>query len=187
MKNYNDDSCSGGIARLSALLFLVISFSAHATAPRITAQLFGEEQKVDIVAYQPASPEVSPETALAVEIVTQAFYAAGKTPVVDVLPSKQLAIYALLNNEAAGLIGRPGDMPAKGTYRMVTFYLGGVASQPVCLIFSNARGRALHNAFVEGVQKILKNGRYLEILEEHHVKVPADYVSRLKRLNPGWK
>lgn len=193
MKNYNHFSYSawGGMTRLLAIMLLVCSSSANATAPRITAELFGEEKKVDIVAYQSASSDAAAnsEKALTVEIVTQAFKAAGKTPTVDVLPSKQLATYALFNNDAAGLIGSHQDLAAKdkNQYRVVTFYMKLAGDEPVALIFSNVRGRELHKAFVEGMQKILKNGKYLQIVEKHRGKLPADYVSRLKRQNPGWK
>ncbi|MFA6971743.1 MAG: hypothetical protein WC208_10125 [Gallionella sp.] len=191
MKNYHSFACSawGGMTRLVAIVLLVFSSSAYATAPRITAQLFGEERKTDIVAYQSAPSEAAAksDSALTVEIVTAAFKAAGKAPTVDVLPSKQLATYALFNNEAVALMGSPQDLAEKdkNQYRVVTFYLR--ADEPVELIFSNARGKELHKAFVDGLQKILKNGKYLEILEKYHVKVPADYVGRLKRQNPGWK
>lgn len=191
MKNYNHFSylAWGGMTRLLAIMLLVCSSSANATAPRITAQLFGEEKKVDIVAYQSASSDAAAnsENALTVEIVTQAFKAAGKTPTVDVLPSKQLATYTLFNNEAVALMGSSQDLAEKdkSQYRVVTFYLR--ADEPVELIFSNARGKELHKAFVVGLQKILKSGKYLEILEKYHVKVPADYIGRLKRQNPGWK
>ncbi|MDO8207092.1 MAG: hypothetical protein Q7T38_04625 [Gallionella sp.] len=193
MKNYNYFSYSawGGMTRLLAIMLLVCSSSANATAPRITAELFGEEKKVDIVAYQSASSDAAAnsENALTVEIATAAFKAAGKTPTVDVLPSKQLATYALFNNDAAGLIGSHQDLAAKdkNQYRVVTFYMKLAGDEPVALIFSNVRGKELHKAFVEGMQKILKNGKYLQIVEKHRGKLPADYVSRLKRLNPGWK
>ncbi|MCX7192338.1 MAG: hypothetical protein NTY60_01710 [Proteobacteria bacterium] len=181
MKNYNNRT----IVRLSALFLLACTFGAQATAPRITAQLFGEERKADIVAYQSAMPEAQSDSALAVQIVTEAFKAAGKTPVVDVLPSKQLATYALFNNDAVALIGSPQDLAVKDKkqYNVVTFYLG--AAGDVVLIF--AHGTGLHKAFVAGMQKIIKSGKYLEIIEKSRGKLPADYVKRIKRLNPGWK
>lgn len=193
MKNYNHFSYSawGGMTRLLAIALLVCSFSANATAPRITAELFGEERKSDIVAYESAPSEAAhkSESALTVEIATAAFKAAGKTPTLDVLPSKQLATYALFNNDAAGLIGSPQDLAARdrSQYRVVTFYLTGAGDEPVALIFSNAQGKGWHKAFVDGMQKILKNGKYLQIVEKHRGKLPTDYVSRLKRQNPGWK
>jgi len=45
----------------------------------------------------------------------------------------------------------------------------------------------LQPAFNEGLQKIIKSGKYLEILEKYHSKAPADYAGRLKRHNPSWK
>ena len=199
MRHYANFSCftGGNMARLLAMFFLVCSCSAQATAPRITAQLFGEEKKADIVGYQfsPVDAAARSDSALAVEIVTEAFKAAGKAPVVDVLPSKELAKYALLNNDAVALIGGSQDLTAKekNQYHMITFYFRGIApgEEPVFLIFSkkNARGKELQPAFNEGLQKIIKSGKYLELMEKYHGKdkVPADYASRLKRHNPGWK
>lgn len=199
MKNYKitgfSRSAWGGITRMLAMLCLVCSWSAEATAPRIAPQLFGEEKKADIVGYQFAPLEAAAKSdgALAVEIVTEAFKAAGKTPTVDVLPSKQLAKYALVNKDAVALMGRSQDLTAKekNQYRVVTFYLRDMVrgAEPVSLIFSKARGNELQPAFNQGLQKIVNNGKYLEILEKYHGKgqVPADYASRLKRHNPGWK
>jgi hypothetical protein len=194
MKHYTDFSCftGGSMARLLFVFCLIFSWSAQATAPRITPQLFGEEQKADIVGYQFAEPldaAARSESAQQVEIVTEAFKAAGKTPAVDVLPSKQLATYALFNNDAAALMGSVHDLAAKDTnqYRVVAFYLKG--DEPVSLIFSkkHARGNELYQAFSEGLQKIIKSGKYLEIMEKYHTRMPADYARRLKRHNPGWK
>ena len=197
MKNYKDFSRSVcvGMARLLAMSCLVCSWNAQATAPRIAPQLFGEEKKADIVGYQFTPLEASrsngelPVGKLAEEIVTEAFKAAGKAPVVDVLPSKQLAKYALFNNDAVALMGSPRDLAAKEKkrYHVVTFYLR--AGEPISLIFSDARGRELHKAFNQGLQEIIKSGKYLEILEKYQGKghVPADYASRLKRHNPSWK
>lgn len=186
-----------GMARLLAVFCLVCSWAAEATAPRIAPGLFGEERKADIVGYrfEPLASAGQSDGDVAVEIVKEAFSAAGKTPALDVLPSKQLAKYELLNNDVVGLIASRQDMSAKERkpYSSVTFYLRGGASgeEPVSLFFSkkNARGNELHKAFNEGLQKILKNGKYLEILEKYYGKgrAPADYAGRLKRHNPGWK
>ncbi|MDD4929853.1 MAG: hypothetical protein PHP85_11300 [Gallionella sp.] len=176
-------------ARLLAILLLVCPAGAHATAPRITAELFGEEKKVDIAAYQVSVPDAGgkSEGALVVDIVMRAFNAAGKTPALDVLPSRQLAIYALFNNDVQALIGSPQDIAEKyrNQYRMVVFYLR--ADEPVALIFSNRRGRALHKSFVDGMHKILRSGEYVEIFEKYHISPGADYMTRLKRQNPDWK
>jgi len=201
MKHYKTSGFSRsawvGMTRLLAVFCLIFSWSAQATAPRITSQMFGEEKKADIVGYQlaPLDAAAKSEGELAVEIVTEAFKAAGKTPLVDVLPSKQLATYALFSNDAVALIGIQQDLAAKekNQYRVVTFYLRGIApgEEPVSLIFSknNPRVKELQPAFNEGLQKIIKSGKYLEILEKYHGKgkVPADYASRLKHHNPGWK
>ncbi|GAB5604849.1 hypothetical protein TK5_09280 [Sideroxyarcus sp. TK5] len=178
------------------LCCLVCSWSAQATAPRIAPQMFGEEKKADIVGFQfsPKEAAAKSENALLLDIVTVAFKAAGQAPVLDVLPAKQLATYALQNDEAAALMGSLADLPAKerGKYRAVTFYLGSktTGNKAVALIFSKtARGNALHRAFSAGLRDIIRSGKYLEILETYHGKgqVPADYAARLKRQNPGWK
>lgn len=189
-------SLLAGMMRLLAVLCLFCSWSAEATAPRIAPGLFGEERKADIVGYRlaPLASAVQSDGELAVEIVKEAFNAAGKAPVVDVLPSKQLAKYALLNNDAVALMGSQRDLLAKekNQYRVTTFYLRGIAfgEEPVALIFNKKKlGNELHQAFNEGLQKIIKSGKYLEILEKYYGKgrAPADYASRLKRHNPGWK
>lgn len=183
---------------LLAIFCLVCAWSAEATAPRITPKMFGEEKNADIVGYQlAASSEVAakPMGELVLAIVTEAFKAAGKTPTVDVLPSRQLASYALTNNEALALIGSLQDLTAKDKdqYSVVTFYLKGEATgeEPVALIFGkkNEHANELYVAFNEGMQKIIENGKYLEILEKYHGQghVPADYAKRLKRQNPSWK
>lgn len=185
-----------GVARLLAMLFLICSWGAEATAPRIAPGLFGEARKADIVGYQfaPQESTARAEAELAAEIVAEAFKAAGKTLTVDVLPSKQLAKYALLNNEAAALMGSPLDLAAKerNQYRITTFYLRGAApGEPVALIFSrkSARGNELYRAFNEGLREIVRSGKYLELIEKHYGKehVAADYLTRLKRHNPGLK
>lgn len=190
-------STSAGMVRVLAIFFLACSWSAQATAPRIAPQLFGEEKRADIVGYQlaPLQAAGKPDGELVLEIVTEAFKTAGKTPVVDVLPSKQLAKYALLNHDAVALIGRIQDLTAqeKNRYRVVTFYLRDVVrgEEPVVLIFDkkSARGNELQSAFNEGLQKTINSGKYLKVLEKYHGKgqLHADYVSRLKRSNPGWK
>lgn len=180
--------------RMSAIFFMACTCTAQATAPRIAPQMF-EEHKADIVGYQfePIGAATTTDTDLAVEIVTEAFKAAGKTPSIDVLPSKQLAIYALLNKDALALMGTPQDLTAqeRNQCSMVTFYLGNIASgeKAFSLIFSKARGNGLHQAFNEGMQKIIKSGKYIELLESHYGKgkVPADYLSRVKSRNPRWK
>ena len=177
------------VVRLTALLLLAFSFGAQATAPRITAKLFGDEAKADIVAYQAASADAKSQTELTLAIVTEAFKASGKTPIIDVLPSKQLATYALFNNEAVALMGSAQDLAGQDIkkYSVVAFYLRGAANEPVALIFSNVHGKELQEAFVSGMQKILKSGKYLQLVEKSRGKLPADYVGRVQRLNPSWK
>ncbi|MDH2917036.1 MAG: hypothetical protein PXX77_09195 [Gallionella sp.] len=186
-----------GMAHLLAMSFLICSWSAEATAPRIAPKMFGEEKKIDIVGYQfaPLETTAKADNKLVLEIVTEAFKAAGKKPAVDVLPSKQLAKYALSNNDAMALMGNSEELTAKEKkqYRAVAFYLREISrgKEPVSLIFNkkDAHGNELYQAFNTGLRKIIKSGKYLEIIEGFHGKdqIPADYVDRLKRLNPGWK
>lgn len=180
-----------------AALCLLCSWDAGATAPRIAPQLFGEELKADIVGYPfaPLASPVSAEDALVQELIAEAFKAAGKTVTLDVLPSRQLAKYALLSNDAAALLGVRSDLAAreKGQYRVVTFYLRGAApdEEAIALLFSkkNARGNVLQRAFDAGLQNIIRSGKYAELLEKYlgKGKLPAGYVNRLKQHNPGWK
>lgn len=183
--------------RLLAVLSLFCAWNAQATAPRITPQFFGEEKKADIVGYQlaPQDAAAKSDNETAAEIVTAVFQAAGKAVTLDMLPSKQLAVYALVNYESAALIGSRRDVPEKdkGQYRTVAFYLGVSApsDEPLMLIFTkkHARANELHQAFNEGLQKLVKSGKYLEILEKHYGKdhIPADYFTRLQRHNSGLK
>lgn len=172
-----------------AWFLLAFSFAAHATAPRITPQFFGEERKSDIAAYQfePFDAAEKSDSALRTEIVREAYSAAGIAPVIDVLPSRQLANYALTSSEVVALIGAAQDIASKQDYRSVAFYLKG--DEAVYLIVSkkHPRGNELYQAFNTGLQKIIKNGRYQEILGKYRVKTSADYLSRLRRHNPGWK
>lgn len=179
----------GNMIRFLLLIFCLLgSWSAKATAPRITPQLFGEEKKADIVGYQLSASRTDND--LALEIVQEAFREAGRTPTMDVLPSKQVAKYALFNNDAAALIGNQQDLTAeeRSQYRAVTFYLRGAqgGEEPVCLFFGKRNGGQWQRAFDEGLQKMVKSGKYLEILGKHQ-KVPADYLKRLKQHNPHWK
>ena len=149
-------------------------WNVEATAPRVTAKMFGEEKRADIVGYQLMPLNATDvDGKLTLEIVTEAFKASGKAPSVDILPSKELAKYALVNNDAAALIGNPGNLTAeeKNQYNVTTFYLSPVASgeQQFSLIVSKKRmhGKDLQLAFNEGLKTIIKTGKYLEILEKH--------------------
>jgi outer membrane lipoprotein-sorting protein len=189
MNNYINIIGWNTVTRLTALVLLACSFSAHATAPRIAAQMFGDEKKADIVSYQSTPDAANSESELTQAIVTEAFKASGKSPIIDVLPSKQLAVYALFNNEVVALLGSTQDLAGqdKKLYRVVTFYLSKKNDDPVVLIFSASRGKELHKSFLSGMQKIVKSGKYLQLLETSRGKLPADYIDRLKRLNTGWK
>ena len=188
MKNHKIDK-SRHMSHFFALFLLAFSFAAHATAPRITPQFFGEERKSDIAAYQfePFDAAEKSDSALRTEIVREAYSAAGLAPVIDVLPSRQLAGYALSSNEVAALIGGAQDIVSKQDYRSVAFYLKG--DEAVYLIVSkkHPRGNELYQAFNTGLQKIIKTGKYQEILDKYRIKTSSDYLLRIRRLNPGWK
>ena len=166
--------------RLLAMLSLIMcSWSTEATAPRVTAQMLGEEKKADIVGYQsiPLNATATDlDGKLSLEIVTEAFKASGKTPIVDILPSKELAKYALLNSDAAALIGSQGDLTAKekNQYDIITFYLIPIGSgeQQFSMIFRkmDVHVKELQKAFSDGLKKIIKNGKYLELFEKYHGK-----------------
>lgn len=179
---------------LLALFFLVFSLNAQATAPRIAAQLFGEETRADIVGYQAYEPVEKADAQLAVQIVNAAFAAVGKTQSVDLLPSRQLAKYALTNGDALALMVRGGDMrPAElASYHVVTFYLTGVAGKEdvISLIINkNKLGGELRRAFDQGLGKLIRSGKYQELLEVQYGKgqVPAGYFIRLKQHNSALK
>lgn len=182
----------GSIANLLTGLLLVSSFGAQATAPRINAQMFGEEKQAEIVGYQfaPLDETAKSDGEMAIEIITEAFKAVGAVPSMDVLPSKQLASYALINNDAVGFIGSPQDLAEnpKIKYHKTVFFFRN--NEPVSLMFSrDKRGDELHNAFSQSLQKIIQSGKYLEIMEKHRGKgqTPSDFVTRLKKQNPSWK
>ncbi len=191
------DSAKKSITGLLATLLLICATSAQATAPRVAPKLFGEEKNADIVGYQFANTDAKskPLNELALTIVTEAFKAAGKSPIIDVLPSKQLALYALTNNDAAVLMGSPQDLEAKEQkqYRTVVFYIKGTASNEiaVALMFGNkkAESKALYVAFNEGMQKLIKSGKYMILLSYLNLTEAeqADMVKRLKFRNSSWK
>jgi len=191
------DSAKKSITGLLATLLLICATSAQATAPRVAPKLFGEEKNADIVGYQFANSDAKakPLSELALSIVTEAFKAAGKSPIIDVLPSKQLALYALTNNDAAVLMGSPQDLDAKEQkkYRTVVFYLKGAAPNEiaVALIFGNkkAESKALYAAVNEGMQKLIRSGNYMSLLSYINLTdaEQADLLKRLKLLNPNWK
>lgn len=180
---------------LLALCWLMAAGHAHATAPRVTPKLFGEERRTDIVGYQLGPQQAADERVLAANIVTQAFEAAGMTLTVDVLPSRQLARYALLSGDALALIGNRRDVAGdeQEAYRQVPFFVSpvAVAAEPQLLILDarSERTPELILAFNEGLQRLINSGKYLLLLERHYGKgrVPSDYFTRLKRLNPALK
>jgi hypothetical protein len=185
------------ITGLLLMLMLVCATAVHATAPRVAAKLFGEEKNADIVAYQFASTDAKakPLSELAMTLVVEAFKAVGKSPIIDVLPSKQLALYALTNNDAAVLMGSPQDLDVKEKkqFRTVVFYINAEAPVEVvvALMFGNkkAESKALFAAFNEGMQKLIKSGKYMMLINNNNSTKTeqAALLQRLKLHNPGWK
>ncbi len=183
--------------RLTAAFLLMFSLSAHATAPRIAPKMFGEEQQVDVVGYQPEKSDNTAvtESKLVIDLLSEGFQAGGIKPVFDLLPSKQLAKYEFVINNAPALISSANDLTAKELkhYRKVTFFLADVTngSEPVSLVFNqkNPRGDQLFRAFNQGMQQIIKDGSYLELLNKHlgKKKISHNFINLLKRHNANWK
>ena len=193
MKNQRPSSfpCQAS-GRLLAGFLLFCAFGAHATAPRINAQMFGEEKHAEIIGYQTATTDaaVKKESELAAEILAEAFRIAGATPTVDELPSRQLAAYELINNDAVGFIGSPADLEANPKIKYHSTVFAFRDHQPIALILhTGKRGDELHKAFVQGLRQLVKTGKYLELAEKYLGKgqLSSDYVTRLKQQNPGRK
>jgi hypothetical protein len=111
---------------LLSLCSLFCSWTAQATAPRIVAQLF-DERKADIVSYEipPLMTTSQADGGLAIAIISAAFNAAGQKLIIDILPAKPLAKYALLNNEVVAMIGDVQDLSVKEKTQVIpeAFYL----------------------------------------------------------------
>ncbi len=165
-----------------ACLCLVLPLQALATAPRISAEMFGAEKRQDIAAYLVDQQEMD----LMAEIVAEAFRPSGLSPSVDAMPSRQLARYALSSGDAPVLMGTAQDLPKKGDYRKIGFYIR-PSGEAVFLIFGHG-GRAdrFYDAFESGLRRMLKSGKYAEILGKH-LKAHGDAAERVERLNPQWK
>ncbi|MDD2777046.1 MAG: hypothetical protein PHU06_13925 [Gallionella sp.] len=185
----------GSLAHLLAFSLMLFTWSAEATAPRIAAKMLGEERHVDVVGYYSSSqntPAAEIEGKLTADLLSAAFQAGGMQPEIDVLPSKQLAKYEFVVNQVPVLICAEGDLTAKEMkrYRLVTYFLSDVANgnNPISLAFDlkNPRGDKLYKAFDKGLQKIISNGKYRELMQKHLGKdaVSANYFSRLQRQNP---
>lgn len=182
-------------ALLSALM-LFCSAGAHATAPRIAPQLFGEEKKAEVVGYQFFGRGTADAgNAMIAELVRAAFEAGGQKPSVDMLPSRQLARYALLSGDAVALVCSLSDLHEKERKQhwIATFYFNGGSTEAEQVVLAcnrqNPRGTALCKAFSRGLQVIVKNGKYREIIEKHMGAgaVPADIQQLLRQHNPDWK
>lgn len=277
------------IRRLLGVACLFFAYSAQATAPRIAPQMFGEERKADIIAYEISPLVTTSQTdgGVAIAILSAAFNATGQKLLIDIVPAKPLAKYALLNNEVVAMIGDNQDISEKEKNQVIAeaFYLkrgqhfyfkphwknafpwqgklsdlkglrygefygaeqtsyknagilvqegdvrslfeklyrqeldfigvpdlmaefwinkaypnqkqdfvnvnGIVWEQPLYIFFAknNSRSRELHKAFVSGLNKILKNGKYQEALEKVYGKerVPTDFVTRLQSYRSNFK
>lgn len=184
---------SNGVARYALISLLALSAAnVQATAPRINAEMFGEAKQAEIVGYElaPMDANARKESELISALIIEAFKAANMAPVMDTLPSKQLASYAVTNHESVGLIGNPSDLPTDSKIKYLVTVAAFRNNEPVSLILNNdKRGTTLHKAFTQGLQTILKNGKYAELLDKYldKAQIPADYTNRLYKLNPGWK
>ncbi len=115
------------IGQLLVALCLFWSDGSYATAPRIAPQMFGEERKADIIAYEIAPLVTTNQTdgGLAIAILSAAFNASGQKLIIDIVPAKPLAKYALLNNDVVAMIGESQDISAKEKNQFLAeaFYL----------------------------------------------------------------
>lgn len=114
-------------SQLLATFCLFWSCSSYATAPRIAPQMFGEERKADIIAYEttPLVTTTQTDGGLVIAILSAAFNASGQKLIIDIVPAKPLAKYALLNNEVVAMIGDNQDISAKEKNQVIgeAFYL----------------------------------------------------------------
>jgi len=196
-KDHLPRSQSNGAISLLILCCLIVPCDAVATAPRIAPPLFGDDSQADVVGYQsaPIGSRAKAEEQLILALLRAAFEVSGIQPIIDILPSKQLAHYEFVVNEVPGLIVNQHDIK---THRLahaqqVVFYLKGTTdeAEAIVLLFSdkNPRARELHRVFDKGLQAIVANGRYLDVMQQYlgAGELPSGMIGRLKRLNPGWK
>lgn len=187
----------GWLLYMFAAIALTGAWTVEATAPRISAGMFGEEKKADILQYRLSilGTSIESEQKLLTGIVAEIFKAGGKSPVMDVQPARQLAKYSLFNGEVAALIGSPKDFnnKEKKRYHIVIFYLSGAKTNgaEVAMIFSKTHPSAnnLHSVFESSIQQLIASGKYLEILETHYGKgsITSEYFDSLRQRNPNWK
>lgn len=131
MKTAKNLSCcrrnSLKISQFLVVLCFFWSVGASATAPRISAQMFGEERKADIIAYEmpPLVTTSQTDGGIAIAILSAAFNASDEKLIIDIVPAKPLAKYALLNNEVVAMIGDSQDLQAKEKKQVIAeaFYL----------------------------------------------------------------
>lgn len=174
--------------KLFLLCGLFFAGVAQATAPRIAAQLFGEERRADIAAYSLSSTHdaaAKAEEELTLELVRSAYRAAGQEISIDVMPSRQLAHYALSNGDVAILLGTNQDREAQ--YRAIAFLPADKGEQVVSLIFDlkTEQGKKRQQAFVSGLSKIMANGQYAHLYTLYRGKdaKPEAAIQRIKQLN----
>lgn len=173
---------------LFGVLCLFAAGSVQATAPRIAAQMFGVESKADIAAYpfvQITDSSSKAEEELLLELVRAAYKAAGQEVVIDVMPSRQLAQYALQNGDVAALLGTNQDSAAK-THAIV-FFIRENNEQPVSLIFNikSEQANKRYKAFANGLNKIISDGQYAHIFSLYCGKdaTAAEMIKHIKSLN----
>lgn len=181
------------IFKSSLLLMFLFNFSiANAVAPRITQDMFGQEVSADILAYESIETNDSQVTDITVEIVKQAFAIEETLLNIDVVPSTQLAIYALFNGDVLALIGNESDLTAfdKSQYFCSVFYIHDNATQKIpfaLYIDKNApNAEKLFTSFEQGLLKLLENQTYSDIIQSKSGKVePINYKELLNEYHQG--
>jgi len=127
------------ILKLGGFFILLFGFSiaAYAVAPRISQDMFGQEINSDILAYDSTNSNDRHHTEVAVQIAKQAFAIEQITLSIDIVPSKQLAIYALFNGDVRALIGKKSDLTSldQSDYFNSVFYIydDGTTKIPIAL------------------------------------------------------
>jgi len=145
-------------------IFVIVFFifpAANAVAPRITQDMFGQEVSADILTYDSVEANEKRALEIGVEIVKKAFDAENITMNIGVVPSKQLAIYALFNGDVRALIGMQRDLEPldKSLYFRSVFYVHNVSGRNVLLVIyfdkNVQEAEKLFSDFNKGLEKII--------------------------------
>nr|WP_320189878.1 ABC transporter substrate-binding protein [uncultured Desulfobacter sp.] len=98
------------ISMLSVILLVSLN-TVWATGPRLTPQLFESEGTTKIVIYEypPLTTFDMPNMGLCPEIIQAAFLAAGVAVMVENQVVKSLAVYSLIQDNSAAMVGEESD------------------------------------------------------------------------------